>query len=94
MIGRVLHWLHVPGFIRPFVYEDPDTGERIELRTSPRYAILTIGPKELYFHRASGKFDGTGAMALDDDVALTRLRADCIRRSTAARAASARPHQP
>lgn len=93
MRGRLMQWLRVPGLIKPFEYVDPDTGEKVELRTSPRYAILTIGSKEFYFQRASGKFDGTGAMALDDDVALTRLRADCIRRSRLAREQSgpARP---
>ena len=94
MRGRLMQWLRMPGLIKPFEYIDHDTGEKIELRTSPRYAILAIGSKEFYFQRASGKFDGTGAMALDDDVALTRLRADCIRRSTAARGASAPPRQP
>ena len=85
MIGRLLQLLRAPGLVRPFVYDDPETGDKIELRTSPWYAILTIGSKEFYFHRGSGKFDGTGAMALDDDLAFTRLRADSIRRSTAAR---------
>jgi hypothetical protein len=94
MIGRLLDWLRAPGFIRPFEYDDPDTGEKVTLRTSPLFTILTVGPKEFYFYRASGKFDGTGAMAVDDDYALTRLRAESIRRSTAARAGAARPHRP
>ena len=93
MRGWLMQRMKRPATIKPFDYSDPDTGERVVLRTSPRYAILTIGSKEFYFDRASGKFDGTGAMALDDDVALTRLRADCIRRSRLARERSgpARP---
>ena len=90
MLGRLMQRLRVPGVVRPFEYNDPDRGERISLRTSTRYSILTIGSKELYFERTSGRFDGTGAMALDDAAALTRLQADCIRRSAASRASDAR----
>lgn len=94
MIGRLLQWMHAPGLVRTFEYDDPDTGEKVTARTSPQYTVLTIGSRELYFRRSDGSFDGTGAMALDDDEALTRLRADCIRRSNASRAAAGQPRPP
>lgn len=72
MIGRLLQWLRVPGFIKPLEYMDPETGEVIlRVRTSPRYTILTVAGKELYFFRETGKLDGIGAMSLDAGLCLS-----------------------
>lgn len=94
MLGRLMQWLRVPGLIRPFEYEDATTGQRIKIRTSPRYTILIIGGKEFFFHRETGKFDGTGAMSLDDAPAMNGCRADRIRRSRLARENDALSRQP
>lgn len=66
LLGKILQWFRAPGFVRPFQYRDPDTGEVIAVRTSPRYTILSLGGKEFFFLRESGKFDGVGAMSLDE----------------------------
>ena len=57
---KVFSIKHDVAVIRPFQYEDPETGETISLTVSPRYSTLTIGDTEYYFLRESGEFDGTG----------------------------------
>lgn len=44
----------------PFDYKDLVTGNRIEIKTSPRYSILKVNEREYYFVRETGEFDGTG----------------------------------
>lgn len=85
MIGKLLQLLRVPGIVRPIDYTDPNSGQRVTVRTSPRYTIITVDSLELYFVRESGKFDGAGAMSLDDPSGLTGLQADRIRRSASPR---------
>ena len=63
LLGRVMQWLRVPGFIRPFWYGE--SGHVISARTSPRYTILAIDGQEFFFIRETGKFDGVGAMSLE-----------------------------
>jgi hypothetical protein len=86
MIGRVLQWLRFPGLLKPFEYRDGETGSVIRLRTSRYYSILTIGDKELYFQRESGKLDGAGAMSDVDQQRLSHLRAAGRRRARQPRA--------
>jgi len=64
LLGKILHWLGVPGLVKPFMYRD-ESGSVITVRTSPRYTILTIDGKEYFFIRETGKFDGIGATSLD-----------------------------
>lgn len=45
--------------IEPFEYEDMLTEQKVEVRTSPYYSILSIGGRKYYFERETGKFDGT-----------------------------------
>lgn len=92
MLGRLFEWLRVPGLIRPIDHTDPVTGQRVRVRTSPRYTIITVGDSlELYFNRESGRFDGGGAMSLDEPVGLNRLQAARIQQSAAARGSSVGP---
>ncbi len=85
-----MQWLHVPGMIRPFQHEDPQSGQYVTLRTSPRYTVLTIDGKEFFFNRESGHFDGTGAMASDDaDLQISGYRSERIARSKSPHAAAA-----
>jgi len=51
--------------IRPFEREDILTGHKIEVRTNPYYAILSIDSREYYFERETGKFDGTSYQVAD-----------------------------
>ena len=80
MLGRLLQWLRVPGLIKPFEYHDFETDQDIKLRTSPRYTVLSIDDKEFYFYRENGKFDGVGAMSLNDETRLNYLRAGRVKR--------------
>ena len=56
-----------PALLSPFRYYDGTTGQVVSLRTSPYYAILTVGSKDFYFIRESGKYDGFGESVIDDD---------------------------
>ena len=86
MFGRFLQLFRAPGFVRPFDYEDPMTGEHVKVKTSPRYTILTVGCREYFFLRESGKFDGTGAMSVGDASPIGRYTAARIRKSGPSRA--------
>lgn len=48
--------------IKPFDYEDAETGDRITISVSERYSKLTINSREYYFIRESGEFDGTATV--------------------------------
>lgn len=93
-LGRLLSWMRVPGFVQSFKYEDAKTGQRVEIRLSPRYTILSIDGKEFFFRRETGAFDGTGAIAVDDAPALNYCRAERIRRSKHSLAADGQARQP
>ena len=80
MIGKLLEKLHAPGFVRPIDYTDPNSGQRIKIRTSPRYTIISVDSLELFFLRESGRFDGTGAMSLGDPSLIANCTAERIRR--------------
>lgn len=86
LLGRILQWLGLPGFVKPFVYRN-EAGSVISLRTSPRYTVLTIDGQEYFFIRETGKFDGIGAMQLDPETQPTAgCRADYTRESMPVRA--------
>ena len=48
--------------IRPFHYEDPETGDHIEVSVSTQYAKLTINRREYFFLRETGEFDGAATV--------------------------------
>jgi hypothetical protein len=75
LLGRILQWLRLPGFIKPFVYRD-ESGSVISVRTSPRYTILAIDGKEYFFIRETGKFDGIGAMSVEDAQPISDCKAE------------------
>lgn len=81
LIGKLLELLRAPGFVRPFRHYDGAAGQVISLRTSPRYTILTVGDKEFFFIRETGKYDGFGALPLEDPPSKD-CKADCIQEST------------
>jgi hypothetical protein len=45
--------------IKPFDYDDPETGDKVAISVSERYSKLTINDREYYFIRETGEFDGT-----------------------------------
>ena len=64
-IGTVMEFLHVPGLIKPFEWQDPQSGVTVKLSTSKLYTVLSIENWSLYFIRETGSFDG-------DEVCLER----------------------
>jgi hypothetical protein len=48
--------------IKPWIYDDPETGDRIAISVSDLYSKLTINDREYYFIRESGEFDGTATL--------------------------------
>ena len=46
------------GFIQPFAYEDPETGDRIAISVSDFYTKLSVNGRDYFFIRETGKFDG------------------------------------
>lgn len=73
MLGRILEWFGFPALVKPFRHYDGETGQVIEIKTSPRYTILTVGGKDFYFIRETGKYDGFGAVSLETP----QLNTDC-----------------
>lgn len=65
VIGKLFQWLGFPAMVSPFRFYDGDTGQVIEIKTSPFYTKLIVGDKEFFFNRESGKYDGFGAMSPD-----------------------------
>lgn len=51
--------------IVPGTYEDPDSGEKITVSVSPHYSTITIGKRDWYFIRETGKFDGTSVTRIE-----------------------------
>lgn len=86
MVGRLLQLAGAPGFVRPIEYTDQVTGQRVKVRTSPRYTIVSVDSLELFFIRESGRFDGIGAMSLDDPTRINHCTAERIQRLAGARA--------
>ncbi len=60
VLCRLLNWLGAPGVIKPLQYDDPLTGMVIEIRVGVLFTRLTVDGRDFYFHRLSGRFDGTG----------------------------------
>lgn len=52
--------------IKPFVFQDKLTGQRIEVRVSPQYSTIHVGERVYYFVRETGEFDGTSCPMRDD----------------------------
>lgn len=59
-LGRLAHWVGIPGFIRDTVINDPVTGQQIEIRVYALDTRLTIDGRDYYFGRFGGKLEGAG----------------------------------
>lgn len=62
-MARCFQLLKAPGLIKEFEYVDPVTDQTTYLTTTSNYSILSIGDRQFYFDRITGKFDGTGSGA-------------------------------
>ncbi len=60
MLGRMLNRRQIPGTIQPMSYDDPLTGDRITVVVNPLFTVLSVNTRDYYFHRLTGRFDGTG----------------------------------
>lgn len=45
--------------ILPFEFQDRITGQKVKVRVSPYYSILSIDQRDYFFIRETGAFDGT-----------------------------------
>jgi hypothetical protein len=48
--------------IKPFAYNDPETGDTISVSVSDLYTTLRINDREYFFIRKTGEFDGTATI--------------------------------
>lgn len=64
LLGRLFQWLRLPGMVRPMSFFDKTTGQRITIKTSPRYTIIQVGGTEHFFIRETGKYDGHGQLEI------------------------------
>ena len=60
LVGKVLTSLRIPGAIRDFHISDPVTYQTIDIRVGDLFTKITVNGRDYYFHRSTGKFDGTG----------------------------------
>src|SRR5579863_3862863 len=63
-VGALLNAIHAPGFVRATEILDEVNGQRISIQVGQRFARITVGGRDYYFDRLTGRFDGTGT-ALD-----------------------------
>ena len=64
MLGHLIDALRMPGLIQAGDYTCGFNNQRMSVRISPRYTVVTINGVEFFFLRESGRFDGTGMMSL------------------------------
>jgi hypothetical protein len=62
-LGLVLRRIGIPGAISPMRYDDPITGDLMEVAVGPFYTRVTLNGRDYYFDRLSGRFNGTGQTA-------------------------------
>ena len=59
LVGRAMDRVHSPAMLKEFEYVDPISDQTVYLSTGARYSVLHVGNVELFFDRATGRFDGT-----------------------------------
>ena len=68
IVGRAMNVLHSPARLKEFEYVDPISDQTVYLSTGARYSVLHVGSLQLFFDRATGKFDGT-CRSLEESIA-------------------------
>src|SRR5205809_882070 len=66
-LGRLAQRLNIPGAIQSVDVLDDATGYRISVTVGPSLTRLSIGERDFYFNRFSGRFDGTGSATRPSD---------------------------
>lgn len=59
--GRFLNRTGLPGAIQEATIEDGATGQTVNVRLGSLFTCITVNGRDYYFHRVSGRFDGTGS---------------------------------
>jgi hypothetical protein len=59
-LGRWSDCARLPGLVRPTRYNDPLTGNLIEVSVSGSATILSVNGRDYAFDRLTGRFTGTG----------------------------------
>jgi hypothetical protein len=59
-MGRFLNRRRVAGAVQPINFNDPLTGNHIEVAINPLFTVLSVNGRDYYFKRLTGRFDGTG----------------------------------
>lgn len=59
-MGRFLNRRRVAGAVQPINFNDPLTGNHIEVVINPLFTVLSVNGRDYYFKRLTGRFDGTG----------------------------------
>lgn len=60
-LGRCMNRLGLAAPIQPTEIYDPATGQRIAVTVGDLLVRLTVNGRDFYFHRITGRFDGTGS---------------------------------
>jgi len=60
LLGKILNYFHIPGFVKPIKIFDDLTKTHLEVKLSGFFTKITVNGKDYYFRRLDGKFDGTG----------------------------------
>ena len=58
--GYTLNKLQICGLIQEVSFFDEVTQQQFSIKIDRRFTVVSIGGRDYYFKRLSGKFDGTG----------------------------------
>jgi hypothetical protein len=58
---RLLNRLGVPGAVQETAIEDGLTGQSIHVHVGVLFTRISVNGRDFYFHRLSGRLDGTGS---------------------------------
>ena len=58
VLGRLLHWLGMPGFVRDASYDASIADVSVRVRSGARLTMVRVNGVEVYFDRASGDLAG------------------------------------
>lgn len=61
VIGRVLNKFGVPAVIQPMEVTDEITKQHVAVAVDDLFVRVSVGGRDYYFDRLTGRFDGTGS---------------------------------
>ncbi|MGB7621364.1 MAG: hypothetical protein WBN92_03345, partial [Terriglobia bacterium] len=59
-LGTTLNRFGFPGGVRDVEFDDQVTGQRVQIRVGVLFTRISIGGRDYYFRRISGKYNGSG----------------------------------